>query len=70
MQESDMPDAFAESTALLEQLVRSIMNETDPAKIDHLAEIWRVLEEREHVRPALPPMNHVTGRSGRKCPLR
>lgn len=43
-----MSDRLAELTMLLEQLLRKIMNETDPAKYDELgAEIWRVLRERE-----------------------
>ncbi len=41
-------DRLAKSTMLLEQLLREIMNETDPEKYDELgAEIWRVLHERE-----------------------
>ena len=49
-----MPDAFANSTALLEQLVRQVMKETDPVKYDRLAaEIRQVLEEREHLRKTL-----------------
>lgn len=46
-----MADPLAESTALLERLVREIMQETDPAKCDALAtEIWRVVKERERAR--------------------
>ena len=46
-----MPDAFAESTARLESLLRQAMKETDPVKCDELAaEIWRVLEERDHLK--------------------
>jgi hypothetical protein len=45
-----MPDAFAESTARLEQLVREIIKETEPVRYDKLAEeIWRVLAERERL---------------------
>jgi hypothetical protein len=45
-----MPDAFAQSTARLEQLVREIMKETDPVLYDKLGEeIWRVLAERERL---------------------
>jgi hypothetical protein len=45
-----MPDAFAESTARLEQLVRQIIKETEPVRCDRLAEeIWRVLAERERL---------------------
>lgn len=45
-----MPDKFAESTARLEQLVREIMKEADPARYDRLAEeIWRVLAQRERL---------------------
>lgn len=41
-----MPDAYANSTALLEQLLRRVMKETDPVKYDRLAaEIRQVLEE-------------------------
>lgn len=49
-----MSDALAQSTALLERLVEQIKRELDPTKVDQLAaEIWRVLEEREHLRSAL-----------------
>ena len=49
-----MPDAYANSTALLEQLLRQVMKETDPVKYDRLAaEIRQVLEEREHLRTAI-----------------
>lgn len=49
-----MPDAFAESTAQLEELLRQAMKETDPAKSDDLAaEIWRVLEERDRLKSVL-----------------
>jgi hypothetical protein len=45
-----MPEAFAESTARLEQLVREIIKETEPVRYDSLAEeIWRVLAERERL---------------------
>jgi hypothetical protein len=45
-----MPDKLAESTRRLEQLVRQIMKESDPAVYDQLAEeIWRVLAERERL---------------------
>jgi hypothetical protein len=45
-----MPDAFAQSTARLEQLVREIIKETEPVRYDSLAEeIWRVLAERERL---------------------
>jgi hypothetical protein len=45
-----MPDAFSESTARLEQLVREIIKETEPVRYDKLAEeIWRVLAERERL---------------------
>ena len=48
-----MPDGFADSTALLEKLVREVMKETDPAKVDQLAaEIWRVISERDRLRSA------------------
>ena len=43
-----MPDAFDDSTAQLEELVRKVMKERDPVKYHQLAaEIRRVLEERE-----------------------
>jgi hypothetical protein len=46
-----MPDAFADSTAELERLVRRILTETDPTRYDELAaEIWRVLDERERLK--------------------
>jgi hypothetical protein len=49
-----MPDAFAESTARLESLLRQAMKETDPSKCNDLAaEIWRVLEERDRLKSAL-----------------
>ena len=49
-----MPDAFAESTARLESLLRQAMKETDPVKCDELAaEIWRVLHERDLLKSAL-----------------
>ena len=45
-----MPDAFAQSTARLKQLVREIIKETEPVRYDTLAEeIWRVLAERERL---------------------
>jgi hypothetical protein len=48
-----MPDAFADSTARLESLVREAMKETDPSKCNDLAaEIWRVLEERDRLKRA------------------
>jgi hypothetical protein len=46
-----MPDAFADSTARPESLLRQAMKETDPSKL--AAEIWRVLEERGHLKSAL-----------------
>lgn len=49
-----MLDPLANTTALLEQLVRQVMKETDPVKYDIMtAEIRRVLDEREHLRSAL-----------------
>jgi len=49
-----MPDPLATSTHLLQQLVKQVMHESDPAKYDQLAgEILRVHEEREHLREAL-----------------
>jgi len=51
-----MPDAFANSTALLEQLVRQVMKETNPVEYDRLAaEIRQLLEERERLQNALKP---------------
>jgi len=45
-----MSDRLAELTQRLEQLLRQIMKETDPAKYDELgAEIWRVLQEKERL---------------------
>lgn len=45
-----MSDRLAELSTRLEQLLRQIMKETDPAKYDELgAEIWRVLNERERL---------------------
>ena len=45
-----MLDKYAKSTARLEQLVRQIMRETDPARFDELGEeIWCVLAERERL---------------------
>jgi hypothetical protein len=49
-----MPDALADSTALLERLLREITKEKDPAKCDELAaEIWGLLDEREHLKSVL-----------------
>jgi IS4 transposase len=49
-----MADAFAESTARLESLLRQAIKETDPSKCNDLtAEIWRVLEERDRLKSAL-----------------
>ena len=46
-----MPDALAESTALLERLLEEIVKETDLDRRDELAEeIWRALEERENLK--------------------
>ena len=43
--------ALTETTLRLQQLVGQIMKETDPIRYDELgAEIWRVLDEREHLR--------------------
>lgn len=43
-----MPDAYANSTALLEQLLRQVMKEIDPVKYNRLAvETRQVLEERD-----------------------
>jgi hypothetical protein len=56
-----MSDRLAELSTRLEQLLRQIMKETDPANYDELgAEIWRVLSERERLtsKPSLP---HKTG---------
>jgi hypothetical protein len=54
-------DRLAKSTMLLEQLLRQIMNETDPEKYDELgAEIWRVLREREPV-PDKQSLENKTG---------
>jgi hypothetical protein len=48
-----MPDALAESTSLLERLLKEIMKERDGDRRDELAEeIWRALEERENLRGA------------------
>lgn len=48
-----MLDAFADSTALLERLVRQVTKETNPVQYDKLAaEIRHVLEERELLRDA------------------
>lgn len=45
-----MPDRLSELTQRLEQLLREIMKETDPARYDALgAEIWRVLQEKERL---------------------
>ena len=45
-----MSDRLAELSTRLEQLLRQIMKEADPAKYDELgAEIWRVLNERERL---------------------
>jgi hypothetical protein len=52
-----MSDRLAELSTRLEQLLRQIMKETDPAKYDELgAEIWRVLNERERLtsKPSFP----------------
>jgi hypothetical protein len=49
-----MPDAFADSTALLERILKKIMKETDCDMRDELAEgLWRALEERENLKSAL-----------------
>ncbi len=46
-----MPDAFADSTARLEQLLQQVKTETDPVKVDEIgAEIWSVLRERDRLR--------------------
>jgi len=48
-----MPDAFADSTERLKQLLARVSKETDPKKYDDLsAEIRRVLDEREILRQA------------------
>jgi hypothetical protein len=50
-----MPDAFADSTILLQTLVRKVMTEANPAKYDQLAaDIRRVLDERERLREITP----------------
>ena len=49
-----MTDAFADSRARLEQLLKQVMEEKDSAKSNELAaEIWRVLHERDRLRSAL-----------------
>ena len=49
-----MTEAFADSRARLEQLVKQVMEEKDSAKSNELAaEIWRVLHERDRLRSAL-----------------
>jgi hypothetical protein len=41
-------DELADSTALLERLVRQILAEKDPEKVDQLGcEIWRALEAHD-----------------------
>ena len=53
-----MPDPFANSTARLEELVRQVMKELDPARYDMIAaEIRHALEERECLRSALDQGN-------------
>jgi hypothetical protein len=48
-----MPNAPADSTVLLERLLKEIMKEKDRDRRDDLAEeIWRALEERENRRRA------------------
>ena len=49
-----MTDAFADSRARLEQLLKQVMEEKNSAKSNKLAaEIWRVLRERDRLRSAL-----------------
>lgn len=46
-----MPDALAENTARLKQLVERVRTETDPETYDELsADIRRVLAERELIK--------------------
>ncbi len=48
-----MPDALADSAALIERLLKEIMKEKDRDRRDELAEeIWRVMEERENLKRA------------------
>jgi hypothetical protein len=48
-----MADELAELTKRLEQLVADAQQETEPNKMDEItAEIWRVLAERDRMRPA------------------
>jgi hypothetical protein len=48
-----MPDALAESTTLLERLLKEIMKEKDRDRHDELADkIWRALEKREQLKSA------------------
>lgn len=50
----NMPDPFAESAALLEDLVQKVMKESDPVKYDQLAaEIRRALDARECLKAVL-----------------
>ena len=55
-----MTDAFADSRARLEQLVKQVLEEEDSAKSNELAsEIWRVLHERDRLRSALAIQKRV-----------
>lgn len=56
-----MLDKVADSTARLEQLLKQIMKEKDPARYDALAsEIWSVLQELERLRNiAAPPIAFI-----------
>lgn len=46
-----MTDAFQDSRARLEGLLKRVMTEKDPAKYDDLsAEIWKVLDDLEALR--------------------
>jgi hypothetical protein len=58
-----MTDPFEDTTAQLQRLVAEVAKETDSAKCDELcAEIWRVLGERERLRPihaSLTPPTHL-----------
>ena len=50
----------ADSIRRLERLVRQIMKEEDPMKVDELGEeIWRVIDERERIAatPSSPTIN-------------
>lgn len=48
-----MPDALADSAALIERLLKEIMKEKDRDRRDELAEeIWRAMEERENLKRA------------------